>query len=186
MANITVDASKLEKLAEGLSDYPQQMYAAMASALNRTLTFVGAETKRQVQAEYAVTKSINKSVKMTKATKRNLTAIATYTDKPIPMFVFKNTYKRNRFRSPVTVTIKKSNGARTHNGSNPALFRGYGKKIMRREGGEENIRTAYTLSIPQMVSSDEVYKVIADKAEEYLYKRMEHEVEYRLSKLQQG
>lgn len=181
---ITVDVSDLKMLAQDLKDHPQQMYAAMASALNRTLAFIGAETKRQVQAEYAVTKSINKALKMTRAKPRNLAAMATYADKPIPMYVFKNTYTRNQYRSPVTVTIKRSGGAKTHTGSNPALFRAFGKKIMRREPGEKTIRTAYTLSIPQMVSSDAVYQDIATKAKAYLYKRMEHEVQYRLSKLQ--
>ena len=180
---IYVDTSDLKELTKDLQRCPQLVNQATASALNRTLTFIGAETKRQVQTEYAVTKSINKYLKMTRATARNLTAVATYTDKPIPMFVFKHTAARNRFRSPITITIKRSNGAKTHNGSNPALFRGYGKKIMRREAGEKNIRTAYTLSIPQMVASDEVYKVIADKAQPYFYKRIEHEVNYRLSKL---
>lgn len=183
MANIIVDASELKELASALKDHPQQMHAAMASALNRTLTFVGAETKRQVQKEYAVTKSIQKALTKKKATRKDLTAEAIYTDKPIPMFVFKHTVAQNKYRSPVTITIKKSNGKQTHEGSNPALFRGYGKKIMLRKNGEKNIRTSYTLSIPQMVSNDDVYQEIADKAEEYLYKRIQHEVEYRLSKL---
>ena len=121
-------------------------------------------------------------MKKTKATASNLEAIAEYADKPIPMFVFKFTAEANRFRSPITVTIKKSSGAKTHKGSSPALFKAYGKKIMRRESDEKTIRTAYTVSIPQMVANDEVYNVVAEKAMEYYAKRMKHEVEYRLSK----
>ena len=183
---VDLDTSEVKKLADRLSACPQMMHAATASALNRTLTFIGAETKRQVKKEYAVTKSISKSVKMTRATKSNLTAKATYTDKPIPMFVFKHTVARNRSRSPVSITIKNSNGKRTHLGSNPALFRGYGKKIMRREDGSKNIRTAYTLSIPQMISNEDVYNEIAEKAEEHFMKRLEHEVTWRLEKLMWG
>lgn len=180
MAYITVDLTDINKMVEGLNASPQMIKQATASALNRTLEFIGAETKRQVQAEYAVTKSIQKSLTKKKATQSDLTAEAIYTDKSIPMFVFKHTVAQNQYRSPITITIKKSNGTQTHNSSNPALFRGYGKKIMRRDGGEKNIRTAYTLSIPQMVASDEVYDVIADKAKEYFYKRLEHEIIRRI------
>jgi hypothetical protein len=183
MANITVDLTDVKDLVKDLQVCPQMIRQATASALNRTLTFIGAETKRQVQQEYAVTKSIQKAFTKKRATQNNLTAEAIYTDKSIPMFVFKHTVAQNRFRSPVTITIKKSNGKQTHNGSNPALFRGYGKKIMRRESGEKNIRTAYTLSIPQMVANDDVYKVIAEKAQSHFYKRLEHEVDWRMKKL---
>lgn len=173
---------KIEKVKQVLS--PQSVHAAMSSALNRTLTFVSAETKRQVQAEYAVTKSIDKSVKKTKATSRRLIAEAAYTDKPIPMFVFKHKVPANQYRSPVSVLIKKSNGMRTHEGSNPALFKAYGgKKIIRRDAGQKNLHTAYTVSIPQMVANDKVYEVIAKKAEDKLSERFEHELDWRMSKI---
>lgn len=179
----TSDVDKLMKQMEAVLS-PQEAHAALASALNRTLSFVGAETKRQVKGEYAVTKSIDKSVKKTKATRNNLTAEAIYQDKPLPMFVFKHTAATNQYRSPVSVLIKKSNGMRTHTGSNPAMFKAYGdKKITLREPGQRNIRTAYTVSIPQMVSNDNVYKVIAKKAEDKLKERVVHELNWRLSKL---
>ena len=187
MAHIEVDLTDVKELTKDLQVCPQMIRQATASALNRTLTFVGAETKRQVKQEYAVTKSIQKAFTKKKATQNDLTAIAMYTDKPIPMFVFKHTYARNHQRSPITITIKKSNGRKTHDGSNPALFaaydRGKSKKIMLRESGQKNIRTAYTLSIPQMVANDDVYKVIAEKAEPYFYKRLEHEIDWRIKKL---
>ena len=163
----------------------QSVHAAMASALNRTLTFVGAETKRQVRSEYAVTKSINKSLSMEKATSRKLTAAANYTDKPLPMFVFKHTVQNNQYRSPISITIKKSNGAKTVGVSNGmAVFKAYGNsKITRRVLGQRNLKTAYTVSIPQMVASDEVYDVIAKKAEAKLKERLNHEIDWRMSKI---
>lgn len=162
----------------------QSVHAAIASALNRTITFVGAETKRQVQSEYAITKSINKSLSMEKATRSKLVASANFKDKPVPMFVFKHKVAANQYRSPIAITIKKSNGMQTHNGSNPALFKAYGgTKIIRRDFGQKNLKTAYSLSIPQMVSSDEVYDEIAKKAEEKLQERINHELEWRMSKI---
>ncbi len=183
---IYCDAKELKKKVKDIEKVltGQSIHAAIASALNRTITFVGAETKRQVQTEYAVTKSINKSLSMEKATRSKLTAVANYRDKPIPMFVFKHKVAANRFRSPISIAIKKSNGMQTHNGSNPALFKAYGdKKIIRRDAGQRNLKTAYTVSIPQMVASDEVYDVIAKKAEAKLQERIEHEIEWRMSKI---
>ena len=170
---------RAEKMLTG-----QNIHAAIANALNRTLTYVGSETKRQVQTEYAVTKSINKSLSMERATRTKLTAAANYKDKPLPMFVFKHKVAANQYRSPISISIKKSNGMQTHNGSNPALFKAYGgKKIIRRDAGQRNLKTAYTVSIPQMVASDEVYDVIAKKAESKLQERIEHEIEWRMSKI---
>lgn len=183
---IECDTKDLEKLINSVKGImaPQKLHSAMAAALNRTLTFVSAETKRQVQEEYAVTKSIDKSLDKEKATRSKLVAVAKYTDKPIPMFVFKYTAARNQYRSPISILIKKSNGMQSH-GKNPNMFKAYGskRKIMIREDGEKSLRTAYTLSIPQMVASDEVYNVIAKKAEDYLYERLKHEIEWRLSQV---
>lgn len=179
----TSDLGKLINKVEGVLS-PQETHAAMASALNRTLTFVGAETKRQVKAEYAVTKSLQKSVEKKKATRSDLTAEAIYTGKPLPLFIFKNTAPANMYRSPVSLLVKKSNGMQTHSGSNPAMFKAYGgKKIKLRDAGKRNIRGAYTVSIPQMVANKSVYDEIAKKAEVKLYERLHHELERRLSKL---
>lgn len=183
---IVVDTSDMrKKIKEAEKKLTgQEIHAAMASALNRTLSFVGAETKRQVQTEYAVTKSINKSLLMKKATRSNLIASADFKDKPLPMFVFKHRAPANKYRSPVSITIKKSNGMQTHDSSNPAMFKAYGgKKIIKRGAGQRNLKTAYTVSIPQMVASDEVYDVIAKKAEEKLNERISHELERRMSKI---
>ena len=121
---------------------------------------------------------------MEKATRNKLTAAANYKDKPIPMFVFKHKVPANQYRSPISITIKKSNGMQTHHGSNPALFKAYGgSKIIRRDIGQRNLKTAYTVSIPQMVANDDVYDEIAKKAEVKLQERIEHELEWRLSKI---
>lgn len=182
---IYCDTSDLNRLIKDVGDVlsPQTTHAAMASALNRTLTFIGAETKRQVNQEYAVRKSLNKSLTEKKAKRSDLTAIAKFTGKPLPLFIFKNVAPSNIYRSPVSVLVKKSNGMQTHTGSNPAMFKAYGQKIKLRYPGERNIHGAYTVSIPQMVASDEVYDVIAKKAEAKLYERLKHELEWRISKI---
>ena len=180
------DTSDLEKSIKDVEKVltGRSVHAAMASALNRTLTFVGSETKRQVQSEYAVTKSINKSLSMEKATANRLKAAANYADKPLPLYVFKHKIPANQYRSPVSVTIKKGGGKTVGVSEGKAVFGAYGnKKIVRRDLAQKNLKTAYTVSIPQMVASDEVYDVIAKKAEEKLVERFNHEIEWRMSKI---
>lgn len=170
---------EVEKVLTGRS-----IHAAMASALNRTLTFVGAETKRQVQSEYAVKKSINKALSMKKATRVRLSAEANYQDKPLPLFVFKHSIPANKYRSPVQVTIKKGGGKKVGYSDGKAVFGAYGnRKIERRDLTKRNLRTAYTVSIPQMVANESVYDDIAKKAEKKLIERFNHEIEWRMSKL---
>ena len=186
MPTVYCDTSDLGELIKDVEEIlsPQGIRVAVSKALNATLTYIGAETKRQVQSEYYVTKSIQKTLTKKRAKPSHLVAEAIYTDKPLPLFVFKHTAARNPQRSPVTVTIKRANGAQTHGGSNPAMFKTYSykyKKVMIREAGQKNIRTAYTLSIPQMVASDEVYKVIAKKAEAKLYERTKYFLSRRIS-----
>lgn len=180
----TSDITELAKKARGiLSD--GSIRQATATGMNETLKHIAAATKKQVQAEYYVTKSIDKSLEKKRASASDLTAEARYTGKPIPLFVFKHTAARNQYRSPVTVTIKRANGAQT-SGSNPVLFKTYSykyKKVMRRDAGQKNIRTAYTVSIPQMVRSDEVYEAVAKSAEQYLYKRVAYQLQKRIDKL---
>lgn len=163
----------------------QGIHASMANALNDTIKFVGAETKRQVQGEYYVTKSINKSLSMKRATRRNLTAEANYQDKPLPLFVFKHKVPANQYRSPIQVTIKKSNGMKTVGVSKgAAVFGAYGgKKIERRDLTQKNLKTAYTVSIPQMVANPDVYDDIAKKAEAKLINRFNHHIEWRIKNL---
>lgn len=182
---IYCDTSDLGKLITKFETELSQptMRRAMASALNKTLGYVGAETKREVNKEYAVPRSITKALTEKRATSSRLEAVAKYQDSPLPLFLFKYRAASNRYRSPVSVMVKRSNGMKTHTGSNPAMFKAYGNKIKLRDTGQRNIRGAYTVSIPQMVANEEVYDEIAKKAEVRLYKNLEHELEWRLSKL---
>lgn len=182
MPVIYVDTSDVDRLFEELSKVlsPSVMRPAMAAALNRTLTYVNAETKREVKKEYYITKSPAGQVK--RATSGDLTAYTKYTGSPQPLHMFKHRAAANRYRSPVSVLVKKDNGWATHEGSNPAMFKGYGK-IMLRDGGQRGLRTAHTLSVPQMVSNPDVFKVIGEKAAVKLYERLVHEVEWRLGML---
>lgn len=178
------DIKKIEDALTG-----QSIHAAMSNALNRTLTFVGAETKRQVKSEYTVKSTpIAKSLTKKRATRSKLTAEAIYKDTPLPLQIFKHKIPSNRYRSPVMVQIRQSGGKQIdytdNNGTRQVLFGAYGKKkLVRRDLGQKNLKTAYTISVPQMVSKDNVYGKIVDKAEAKLIERMNHEIKIRMDKI---
>lgn len=186
MANkvIYCDTADLKKDVKDLTSAltGRQMHAALANALNRTLTFVGAETKRQVRSAYTVkSSSVAKALTKKKATRSMLIAEANYKDRPLPLYVFKHRIPNNQNRTPVSVTIKKGQGKQVEFSGGQVLFGAYGKtKIMRRDLTEKKIQTAYTVSVPQMVENEKVYDEIVKKAEAKLQERVDHEIQVRL------
>ena len=59
-----------------------------------------------------------------------------------------------------------------------------GTHIWMREGKSRTpVRLLRTLSVPQMISNDEVINTIQEKSGEKLHERINHEIEWRLNKL---
>ena len=178
------DLEELTKSARGiLSD--GTIRREMAGALNDTLPHIAAETKRRVSSEYLITKSINKTLSKKRATSSDLTAEARYTDKPLPLFVFKHTAPKTGTRSPVSIArLAGEKKVLSYSSEGAAIFKAYGsKKIIRRASRQRNLKSTYTVSIPQMVANDDIYKEIAKDAESFVYKKLKYRLERRMSKL---
>ena len=178
----TTEANRLIRRMEKATS-TERMKVAMSRALNSTLRHIPAETKRQVQREYAVKASLQKGVKKIHASPGNLHAEALYTGATLPLYTFATKAPKNRYRSPVSALVKLSNGWQTHEEANPAMFKAYGRKVLTRAAGQRTIRTAHTISIPQMVSNESVYQEIARDAESYLYERVEYYVGLELDSI---
>lgn len=186
---IICDTSDLERLIKGLEGILEDgtIRQCVAGALNDTLPHIAAQTKREVQAEYLITKSIDKTLEKKKAKTSDLTAEARYTDKPLPLFVFKHSAPTSGNRSPVKIARiagKSKTVGYSSEGEGVFKTKNYRhKKIMVRAAGQRNIRTAYSVSIPQMVANDGVYEAIAKDAEPFIYRRLEYRINKRLDKL---
>ena len=182
MSEIIVDTSDLEKIVEQLPLFPREAHAAMNAALNRTTSRVVTNILKDVANEYAIKRpQVRKTIGVKKSRVSTLTAEVDVTGSRIKMGSFQFTHAENRYRSPVSVKIKKSNGMVTSN-SQPPLFVGKGQVYHRTPHDKYKVGWAFSLSVPQMVSNDEVYNTIADDAHEFLMDRFNHELQYRLKK----
>lgn len=189
MAEIEVDTKALKRVAVELFDVSKKdVPKAVVSALNRTIQMVGTDMKREAVKNYEIKAGdVQKTLKLKKATAGEMQAAAQSTGRPLGLFHFKVKPRKattNKQKS-IKVKIKKTEGYKdiktnpksfiaNHNALN--VFRRVGKKRL-------PIKRLVTLSIPQMISSPVALKNIQHNAEVNLEKRINHEIEYRLSKV---
>lgn len=196
MPEIKVDTKCLEKLTTEMKVFPQQTHAAMASALNRTLNFVTGEILTDVTDNYAIKKQrVKKTMTIQRATKRNMSASVTVQDKRLRLGAFKfkpASPTGNKAKDTnISVTIKKGQTRELKSRDGIPWFVGRANKtdkkpdIFTRTGEGRKIEWGFTVSIPQMVSSEQVYREIAKKAEAKLTDRFfNHDFPYILEKSQ--
>ena len=181
MPNVEIDCEALNDLRGAMMIYPQVTYGAMSNALNRTAEKVKVWIVEDVQKEYSVKKNVKKTIGSKKATRKKLEAEVSVTDKRLKLSNFP--YKQSTRKSPVMVKVKKGNYVTSN--SKPSLFVAKSKvsgknEVFKRTTGNTKFKIEWgmTLSIPQMVSNDDVYSEIRKKGNEFLPERFQHEFKY--------
>lgn len=181
MANIVFDTKEFERAMEKFPAFPKEAKQAMRETLNRAINQVKTGITNEVAVDYAIKKNqVKKTIGIKRANMGFLQAEATVMDSRIKMGSFKFKYEKNRYRSPVSVKIKNSGGFKTST-SSPALFQAR-NQIYHRTPNDPTFKIgwAFTLSVPQMVSNDEVYRRIAEDAHAYVLRRFPEALEYRM------
>ncbi|MBS5982295.1 MAG: phage tail protein [Clostridium butyricum] len=185
--NIKIDDSELRKSLSKLSEFPKEIPKATNAALNRTVTFVNKNIKKEVSGEYSI-KSVEvaQTLKVKKSTTNNLSAKITSIGKPITLSHFPANLKSGWSKgSNLKVKVKKSGYKKinTHPRAFVTAIDG-NLHIVRRETSKQYpIKVLKTLSVPQMVSNSELSENILEQANEQLKNRINHEIEFRLNKL---
>ena len=186
-----IDTHELESLGGKIEIFPREARRAMVASANRALSKIITNTATEVKKNYSTIKRKDiKDIAVTKkATFSNLEASVTYTGKQLRASTFPHTISRSRNRSPVNLRIRT---ASVKSSPTPAMFgekaggsrgvRGT-REIYKREPNTRKVKTVYTLSIPQMISNETVYKQIQDQAKKDYADRFVHEFEYRISTL---
>lgn len=190
MAEIIVDTEELKQVAVELVAFPKVAPKAMAAALNRTISTVKTDMRREAVASYEVKSAdVAKSLSVRKASPSRLTAEALSVGRPIALAHFKIKPRKpmaGKTRRKVMVKIKKSEGYVALNIKPSAFVQNPNGAInvFQREGKKRlPIKRLYSLSVPQMINNPEVLNRITVKAHETLDKRVKHEIEYRLKKI---
>lgn len=193
MAEVIVETKELKRVAVELSAFPKVAPKAMSAALNRTIATVKTDMRREAVAAYEVKSAdVAKSLSVKKASPSRLTASAISAGRPIALIHFKVKPRKppsKRTAKQVMVKIKKSEGYTTI-GTKPSAFVqdvNGAVNVFKRIGAKRlPIKRLYSLSVPQMISNEEVINRITEKAHETLDKRVTHEINYRLKKIKGG
>jgi IS30 family transposase len=180
----------LDKAANRIKNFGKVAPKAMAAALNRTISTVKADMKREATAEYEIKSAdVAKTLRVKRASAKRLYASAISEGRPVALIHFKVKPKKpptKRATGYVQVKVKKSGGYTALKGERAGFVQNMngGINVYQRETKKHlPVKRLYSLSIPQMISNKEVIARINKKAHETLEKRLEHEVNYRLEKL---
>lgn len=182
--NIKIDDQELKKSVKKLCQFPNEIPKATSSALNRTLTFTKKRLNQEVRKIYSIKAGeIQKTLEVRKANTSNLSASIVSIGSRLTLGRFSSNIGSWKRGSPIKVKIKKT--SKTLNSSPKAFVTNLtgNAHIVRREGKTSYpIRMFRTISVPQMISNSKVSDKLMREAGEQLQKRINHEVEYRLSR----
>jgi len=190
-AIIDIDTTQIERLTKELKGYEKEVAEATRLALNRTIDFTITQAGREVSNLYAVKQkevkdSFNGGIKKPTKTKLEASIMSKGHTLSLAHFPFTpKTAKRGKksvFQNAVFVKIKKArgsvlvkNGFVGHTGATSAEKTQY--NVFMREGKKRlPIMPIRTLSIPQMITNDNVGEKISLAASQKLNERLEHEV----------
>lgn len=198
---IKIDDKELKQAVKKLSAFPKEIPKATVAALNRTVTFANTRIKREVTRKYAIKSGeVQQTLTMKKATTQNLTTYITSEGRRYTLAHFeRNLNSVAKAGGNIKVQVKKGNtkavnikpGAFVASMSGPKKKRAARKSntmgtflIAQRVGNSRYpIKVLRTLSVPQMISSNDISETVLKESQNMLKKRIDHEVEYRLSKL---
>jgi hypothetical protein len=187
--DIFVDTKQLERLTFELKGFEEKVGKAAYHALNRTLDQVVTQVGRIVPKSYSIkAKEVKDSFKrgIKRPSKEDLTASITSYGSTLSLAHFPHSPQapsKRKYR--VKVSIKKDKGRTAVNTSPLPFIASTGAKsadktqfnVFRREGKSRlPITVVRTLSIPQMITNENVAEQIQKFATEKLNERLEHEI----------
>lgn len=199
---IEINGDELMRVVEDLHKVPKKILPTLRRCVNRTMDGAITQIKKGIYQDYtikqkdiAATLSASRGGRIKRAKGDDLSASATFAGGQVALYKFKHkpatTPKRQRYRSPVTVQVKRSGGEKMvrHNGNKAFM-----QNIKSKDGGDNHmifaregktrlpIKKLYALSVPQMISPP-LAKKVQEIAGERLNREVTHEIERVLNKV---
>jgi hypothetical protein len=193
---VSIDVTPLNKLAKELKGFEKEIPGAVSSALNRTIQHVYTKVGSIVVENYAVKSSDVKATmksNVSKATKGKLSASILSRGHTLSFAHFPYSPKKPGTGRYVKVKIKKQSGYKEVKTPNRPFVAPTGARsedkiqfnVFIREGkARKPIMPLRTLSIPQMITNKTTEEKITEVANNKLAERVDHEIKYRLDKIQ--
>lgn len=175
---IEIDADKLREVERRLRQYPKQAPVVISRALNRAATNVKSNASKKAREVYRIkAQDVNKSFKINRASRNNLSATVVSSGGSIGLEKFKTNARDPSQKKPraFKAAVKKQGSLRT-------ILRGFvadlsGVKVFRRTSKERlPIQRLFGPPVPQMVGNPELRRFIEDQAAETFEKRLDHEI----------
>lgn len=196
-ADIKIGKSDIKNIRERLGQFGSKTPNVLSRAINRTVTSIKTELKREAAKQYRVTqRDVSNTLVDRKATPKKLQGYVKSTGAVIPLLKFGVSPMR-------TVTYKDSGEPNPSHYSAAVFKRGGLKPLIRdpkafvaimpnghggvfertgkkRKNGKEIIAQRFGPSVPQMIKNKEVISIIQNKAESTLHKRINAEINHIL------
>lgn len=186
--NVIIDTKQVHRKAIELQKIPGQIPKATAQAMNRTIDHIYTQTSKEVRKDYAIKdKDVKSTLKKIKATPGRLGGAVISKGRTLTLYHHfrvspTNPSKGKRYQ--VKVTVKKGKPEILSSTPKPFIATANNaKQVMRRVGAARKpVVVLRSLSVPQMVSNEQVMSNIQESAQKMLEKRMNHEISRRLEK----
>jgi hypothetical protein len=186
---VFVDTKQINSLAVELKRFEREVGEAAYYALDRTIEHVVTKAGQLVSKAYAIKSSEVKDTfkgGIKKPSKTNLAASLTSKGYTLSIAHFPHNPKTpSRRKYKVKATIKRSNGRQTISTEPKPFIATTGAKsedktqynVFRRLGKARlPVTVIRTLSIPQMITNDNIAEKIQQAAQQKLEERLEHEI----------
>ena len=182
---IQIRAEDLMRAKELLQGIPGGVQVAVARAINRALDSGVTAASRKAREEYYVShKAIITSVKINRARTDKLIGAATSRGPKRELIEFRVNPNSAKRVPMVRVAVKKGSGMKDLPGAFVAAGTSTGNLHVLKRAGEQRypLHVKYGPSVPEMIGSPNVKKVVEDHAREVLLVRLEHEIGRLLAK----
>lgn len=181
--SVEIDEKLIENVQSELGDFHKKAPSVITGALNRAVTNVNSNIKKQVRKEYIVkAEDIQKTISKTKASRGDIGAEVKSRGNLMALDKFKVSPKtiNPRRKSPIKVAVKKGAaaplpGAFMSDINGPKLFKRSGKKRL-------PIKRLFGPSVPQMIGNEEVRTQIEKEGQETFQKRLDQNIKRILEK----
>lgn len=172
-----LDNQIVEDIERRLGSFSRKAPNVLSNAINRAVTNVNSNVKKEVRKEYIIKAAdIQRTLKVTKATKSNLKGEVKSIGSPIGLDKFKVTPKtvNPRRKTPIKAGVKKGNLKKLLHAFVADVN---GTKVFEREGRARlPIKKLFGPSVPQMLRNEDVRTVIEREGQQTFLNRSNHEI----------
>jgi len=190
---IAVDTKQIDRLTLELKGFEKEIGEATYHALKRTVDFVATQVSRIVPKHYSVKATdVKETINKSYPSKKDLSASIQSRGHTLSFYHFPHTPKipQPGRKYKVRAKIKREGGNKVVN-TDPKPFiarlKGGIDHVVKREGEKRKpIVVLRTLSIPQMITNENVGEEIQKAATEKFNERLEHEIIRAMTSVQKS